>query len=249
MSSNTNEAIFNNVFANNDNEGNDNDNEDEEDTWQISVSLTVFCVSLVAIFSLFIASLFLARIRCGSEREPAGTTDDHDYEETSQVRKEKRRQRKEFILQHMTVKEWHYPHGGETETTTSSKDLPTAPPSVSTTKSPQCAMGTDDAVDNDAAVAEEEEKTDCAICLCSFVAGQEVCGSNNAACHHVFHKSCMVGWLSKHEECPMCREIYLLDPIKTAVVPAEPTTTEEEEEDSSVAQALAARGTITQRFA
>ena len=45
----------------------------------------------------------------------------------------------------------------------------------------------------------------------------------------------------------MCREIYLLDPIKTAVVPAEPTTTEEE--DSSGAQALAARGTIIQRFA
>jgi hypothetical protein len=73
-----------------------------------------------------------------------------------------------------------------------------------------CTMGSDDCESLDDA----EETAECAICLSAFEPQQLVCESNNSLCRHVFHKDCMVDWLMKgHDECPMCREVYLIQTV------------------------------------
>jgi hypothetical protein len=69
------------------------------------------------------------------------------------------------------------------------------------------AMGSDDYDSSPG----DEETTGCAICLNHFKPQQLVCESNNPLCRHIFHKDCMVDWLTKpHDDCPLCREVYLL---------------------------------------
>ena len=55
----------------------------------------------------------------------------------------------------------------------------------------------------------ESSRSNCAICLDSYNDGDLVCSSNNAGCGHRFHRTCMLDWLQKHEECPCCRRSYL----------------------------------------
>jgi hypothetical protein len=52
----------------------------------------------------------------------------------------------------------------------------------------------------------------CAICLCPYENGDQICWSNNKSCLHPFHAACGIAWLAKHEECPMCRAEYLVEP-------------------------------------
>jgi hypothetical protein len=69
-----------------------------------------------------------------------------------------------------------------------------------------CSMGSDDCES-----LAGEEMAGCAICLNHFKTQQLVCESDNPLCRHIFHKDCMVDWLMKlHDDCPMCREVYLL---------------------------------------
>lgn len=56
---------------------------------------------------------------------------------------------------------------------------------------------------------DEACKAECAVCLCPFESGQMVCDANNASCIHSFHETCMMAWLLKHRECPICRQNYL----------------------------------------
>lgn len=49
----------------------------------------------------------------------------------------------------------------------------------------------------------------CAICLTPYEIGDEICWSQNPECNHVFHHGCIEHWLYNHEECPMCRSIYI----------------------------------------
>ncbi|OQR97236.1 hypothetical protein ACHHYP_12318 [Achlya hypogyna] len=45
--------------------------------------------------------------------------------------------------------------------------------------------------------------SECAICLESFArSAEEVV---ELPCNHVFHKGCLMPWLAKHDECPLCR--------------------------------------------
>lgn len=49
----------------------------------------------------------------------------------------------------------------------------------------------------------------CSICMSKYKQGDEICWSKNEKCYHAFHLECMLEWLMKHNECPMCRRHYL----------------------------------------
>lgn len=60
---------------------------------------------------------------------------------------------------------------------------------------------------------DEESGMDlCAICLCPYENGDQICWSNNQSCPHHFHAACGIAWLAKHEDCPICRNEYLVEP-------------------------------------
>lgn len=57
----------------------------------------------------------------------------------------------------------------------------------------------------------------CAICLESYVVGDEVIWSSNSSCPHVFHSNCIIPWLAKKEEpkCPCCRQSFCeVEPVR-----------------------------------
>ena len=56
----------------------------------------------------------------------------------------------------------------------------------------------------------------CPICLETYKAGEDVAWSHNEECFHAFHLECIVDWLMKSDECPMCRENYLNMGAETA---------------------------------
>ena len=49
----------------------------------------------------------------------------------------------------------------------------------------------------------------CPICFNEYQVGDDIAWSCNETCHHAFHYDCIVQWLMKHDECPMCRSDYL----------------------------------------
>jgi len=49
----------------------------------------------------------------------------------------------------------------------------------------------------------------CAICIQKYKDGDDICWSRNDKCHHVYHLNCMVEWLMRHDDCPMCRQLFL----------------------------------------
>lgn len=49
----------------------------------------------------------------------------------------------------------------------------------------------------------------CPICLENYKVGDEIAWSRNDDCYHAFHLECILGWLMKHDECPLCRGDYL----------------------------------------
>lgn len=55
----------------------------------------------------------------------------------------------------------------------------------------------------------------CCICLGEFRVGDKVCRSHN--CSHVFHlDGCMSEWLMNHDECPLCRSVYVCSPKQSS---------------------------------
>jgi len=51
----------------------------------------------------------------------------------------------------------------------------------------------------------------CDICLSNYVVNEEICWSRNKECRHTFHKICMVDWLMKSPNCPICKKCFLYD--------------------------------------
>jgi hypothetical protein len=49
----------------------------------------------------------------------------------------------------------------------------------------------------------------CAICLTPYQDGEEVCWSHNMHCNHVFHRECILAWLIRKDDCPLCRHNFL----------------------------------------
>ena len=55
----------------------------------------------------------------------------------------------------------------------------------------------------------ENNENICSICLETFRVGDEVTWSKDLRCHHCFHSDCLITWLMKKEECPVCRSSFL----------------------------------------
>jgi E3 ubiquitin-protein ligase RNF115/126 len=49
------------------------------------------------------------------------------------------------------------------------------------------------------------ETAECSICLEIYRPGDTICVSKAAECDHVFHQACVSEWLTKHDQCPLCR--------------------------------------------
>lgn len=80
-------------------------------------------------------------------------------------------------------------------------------------KSTTDAVATD-AKDSPIDVFAEDSQSDeevCIICLCDYGDEEEDVRNENGLvhskyCRHKFHKSCIVNWLEKKNECPCCRK-------------------------------------------
>jgi hypothetical protein len=63
-----------------------------------------------------------------------------------------------------------------------------------------------------AAVPAHEEPIEpncCAICLDSFIDGEQI--NQTSECPHFFHKDCLLGWLDQHDVCPCCRRVMVTE--------------------------------------
>jgi hypothetical protein len=191
------------------------------------VALTVFSLMVFGLCAV-IMLLGMCRKLALTEANEAGAdleevVSPDSKEERRRSKAERRRKRREFISNGLIVKEWVPLDDPQVESTEGDQDTPPAGEAVEATQPPappinsslvSCAMGSDDCESLDGSLDGEEEMAGCAICLRHFKPQQLVCVSNNTSCQHVFHKDCMVDWLMKdHDECPMCREFYLLKTV------------------------------------
>jgi len=53
----------------------------------------------------------------------------------------------------------------------------------------------------------------CPICCEDYVKGDDIAWSKNERCCHAFHTKCIAEWLMDHNDCPMCRNIYLVEDV------------------------------------
>ena len=51
----------------------------------------------------------------------------------------------------------------------------------------------------------------CPICCEDYVKGDDVAWSKNEDCCHAYHTDCIVPWLMDHDDCPMCRCVYVVE--------------------------------------
>jgi len=64
---------------------------------------------------------------------------------------------------------------------------------------------------------EDNEDMTCTICLEPFEAGQDLSFSRGLKCHHCFHRDCLVPWMMRNDDCPMCRTRLVDDDGKDAL--------------------------------
>ena len=50
----------------------------------------------------------------------------------------------------------------------------------------------------------------CTICYERYKVGDDIAWSKNQNCLHAFHLECISDWLMEHEDCPICREKFLV---------------------------------------
>jgi hypothetical protein len=179
----------------------------------VDVAISVFSLLVFGFFAVIVV-IGMCRKLALAEADLVEVVIPETKEERKRSKEERRRKRRELIYNGLIIKEW-LPVDPQVESTTEDQDTPTPgeaveapqpPPPLINSSPVSCEMGSDDCESLDG----EEEMAGCAICLRHFKPHQFVCVSNNSSCQHVFHKDCMVDWLMKdHNECPMCREVYL----------------------------------------
>jgi hypothetical protein len=182
-------------------------------------SIIEIFVLVVGLCSLIISFLVLLREKQALQaqlEEDVAEEDVASQDRKEEMRSDSTRNRMAFILNGLIVKEWVPPNDQLVESMEGHQDNPvlsgeaveaSQPPAIEINSSlVSCAIGSDDCE----SLAGEEEMAGCAICLSHFKPQQLVCESNNSSCRHIFHKDCMIDWLTKnHDDCPMCREVYL----------------------------------------
>jgi hypothetical protein len=168
-------------------------------------AFAVFCVLAILLWTILcLAGIFRRRVPTLEIATAAQQTTSEEDKKT----------RKERISKVLVVRKWA-PGGASVETGPSdSNPIPEdgserKPPAPQDDVEAPCAIGSDE---YESFSEKIEERAGCAICLGEFQDRQLVCESNNPSCQHVFHKDCMVGWLTtkQHDDCPCCRETYLL---------------------------------------
>jgi hypothetical protein len=167
---------------------------------------------LVAIFCLVV--IFISFTICVCASVARSWTEEIATAAQQTTSEEDKKTRKERISKVLVVRKWA-PGGASVETGPSdSNPIPEdgserKPPAPQDDVEAPCAIGSDE---YESFSEKIEERAGCAICLGEFQDHQLVCESNNPSCQHVFHKDCMVGWLTtkQHDDCPCCRETYLL---------------------------------------
>lgn len=50
----------------------------------------------------------------------------------------------------------------------------------------------------------------CPICVEDYKFGDDIAWSRNEKCYHAYHTSCILEWLMDHDDCPMCRQDFVL---------------------------------------
>ncbi|KAL7563624.1 hypothetical protein ACA910_013364 [Epithemia clementina (nom. ined.)] len=64
-------------------------------------------------------------------------------------------------------------------------------------------------------INEDDEQDGCVICLNQYEEGEIIAWSHNKKCEHLFHHQCIMEWLLKHDECPICRNNFMLESTKS----------------------------------
>jgi hypothetical protein len=178
------------------------------------VALTVLCVLVILLWTILcLAGLVFQR---RTLEISVATTVAQEQTNTTSEQKDKKT-RKEWISNMLVVREWASSDGATVEYGTSDSN-PIVPEEDGSSKRKrddvEAPYEMDRPSDEYSSESFSEEGPDscvCAICLSEFQDHQLVCESNNSSCQHIFHKDCMIRWLTtkQHDDCPMCREPYL----------------------------------------
>jgi len=59
-------------------------------------------------------------------------------------------------------------------------------------------------------ICRAQQLGECIICFGSYHDGELVGSSGNPQCQHEFHRDCIAGWLMIQDECPCCRQRFLV---------------------------------------
>jgi hypothetical protein len=187
----------------------------EDDVLVTVVYFTIFGLCVLIFLSLCIFGFFRRKTALAEVEEDVVASHQESTEERT-------RERRESVSNRLIVKEW-VPHDPPAVESTEEGDQDTPPSGEKTDDARQppaptinsstvsCVMGSDDC---ESLEAGEDERAGCAICLSHFKPQQLVCEASNSSCQHVYHKDCMFDWLMEdHDDCPMCREVYLLKTV------------------------------------
>jgi Ring finger domain len=131
------------------------------------------------------------------------------------AKKDRLEKRRVFIEENLTVREWNTHDFTDIKNEEQNEDDEATEDDFTATASPEADEQI--RVDNDVPscvlsrnYASFCDDAGCAVCLCNYKAGDRVCESSSSCCKHIFHEACMASWLLKRDECPLCRQKYIV---------------------------------------